>query len=52
MKYSYFLFAATVSAAAVHPKPRPHRPIPDADGKYTLEAPGIKAQVITFLHCP
>jgi aldose 1-epimerase len=46
MKYSVLAFAASVSAAALGP----HRGIkPDADGRYTLEAPGIRAQVIHSL---
>lgn len=38
---SIVLFAAAASAASI-PK---HVPTPDADGKYTITAPGIKAQV-------
>ncbi|KAF2280216.1 aldose 1-epimeras-like protein [Westerdykella ornata] len=44
MKYSHILFAGLASAAAVK-KPVPK---PDADGKYTLEAEGIKAQFIPY----
>ncbi|PVH98677.1 aldose 1-epimerase [Periconia macrospinosa] len=44
MRYSFVLFAAAV-AAALPPGPKPK---PDADGKYTLTAPGIKAQFIPY----
>jgi hypothetical protein len=53
MRPSIFFFAASATAAAVagpgRPK-HPSRPGPDADGKYTLEAPGIKAQVLSPSH--
>jgi hypothetical protein len=41
MKYALSLFVATAAAAAV-PKDIVE---PGPDGRYTLEAPGIKAQV-------
>lgn len=41
-KLFFFLFTASFSVAS--PK-RPSVPKPDADGKYTLEADGIRAQV-------
>lgn len=46
MKYSLCLFAAAASAASIGRAPKP-----DAEGKYTLEAPGIKAQVLSFSYC-
>jgi len=46
MKYSLFLFAAAASAAVLGKKV----PAPDADGRYTLEAPGIRAQVFINSH--
>jgi len=44
MKYLACLFTATVSAATLGKKVPP----PDADGRYTLEAPGIRAQFIPY----
>jgi len=43
MKLSCALFVAAASAAAIRPKAKP-----DADGRYTLEAEGIKAQFIPY----
>ncbi|KAF2473391.1 aldose 1-epimerase [Lindgomyces ingoldianus] len=45
MKYHSFLFAASAAAVAVH---HGKVPPPDADGRYTLEAPGIRAQFIPY----
>ncbi|KAF2111647.1 aldose 1-epimerase [Lophiotrema nucula] len=45
MRYSSFLLAATASASGIR---HGRVPAPDADGKYTLEAPGIKAQFIPY----
>ena len=45
MRYLSALFAASaVRSALAHPG-APH---PDAQGRYTLEAPGIKAQFIPY----
>ncbi|KAF2191139.1 aldose 1-epimerase [Zopfia rhizophila CBS 207.26] len=44
MRYPYYLFTASVAAAAIRGK----APRPDADGRYTLEAPGIRAQFIPY----
>ncbi|KAF2748029.1 aldose 1-epimerase [Sporormia fimetaria CBS 119925] len=43
MRFPYYLLAASASAAVIKPEPKP-----DADGRYTLEAPGIKAQFIPY----
>ncbi|KAF2645116.1 aldose 1-epimeras-like protein [Massarina eburnea CBS 473.64] len=43
MKTSFALFAVLASAAEVLKKPTP-----DADGKFTITAPGIKAQFIPY----
>ncbi|KAJ4305190.1 hypothetical protein N0V90_000721 [Kalmusia sp. IMI 367209] len=48
MKYSCALLAVAASAAAFPGSHKPTKPKPDADGKYTLEAPGIKAQFIPY----
>lgn len=48
MKYSFVLLAAAVAAALPS---GPKAPKPDADGRYTLTAPGIKAQVFPRLVC-
>lgn len=45
MKYSLCLFAISALAAAYPGKV----PAPGPDGRYTLEAPGIRAQVLTIL---
>ena len=44
MRYSLGLFAASAAAAAVRGVPAP-----GPDGKYTLEAEGIKAKVCDIL---
>lgn len=49
MKYTCVLLAIAASATA-HPggyKPKPQIK-PDADGRYTLTAPGIRAQFIPY----
>lgn len=43
MKYSSVFFATAASAAAIQKAPQP-----DADGRYTLTAPGIRAQFIPY----
>jgi hypothetical protein len=43
MKYSSALFVAAASAAAIG-----QAPMPDAEGRYTLTAPGIRAQFIPY----
>jgi aldose 1-epimerase len=43
MKFSCALFVAAASAAAFRPVPKP-----DAEGRYTLTAPGIRAQFIPY----
>ncbi|ORY14300.1 aldose 1-epimeras-like protein [Clohesyomyces aquaticus] len=50
MKYSCYLFAASAAAAAIQGKVPAHGkvPAPGPDGKYTLEAPGIRAQFIPY----
>jgi hypothetical protein len=45
MKYSLCLLAVSALAAAYPGKV----PAPGPDGRYTLEAPGIRAQVFTIL---
>jgi hypothetical protein len=45
MKYSLCLLAVSALAAAYPGKV----PAPGPDGRYTLEAPGIRAQVLTIL---
>ncbi|KAF2006832.1 galactose mutarotase-like protein [Amniculicola lignicola CBS 123094] len=43
MRYHFALFAASAAAVAIGKDPKP-----DADGKYTLEAEGIRAQFIPY----
>ncbi|KAF2204821.1 aldose 1-epimerase [Delitschia confertaspora ATCC 74209] len=45
MKYSASLFVASAVAVAARPK---DAPTPGPDGRYTLEAPGIRAQFIPY----
>lgn len=49
MKYTCAILAIAASAAAQpgSSKPKP-LPLPDKDGRYTLTAPGIKAQFIPY----
>jgi aldose 1-epimerase len=43
MKYFCALLVAAASAAAIR-----QAPVPDAEGRYTLTAPGIRAQFIPY----
>lgn len=46
MRFSIFFLAAASASAIQTPSKKP--PPPDADGRYTLTAPGIKAQFIPY----
>jgi hypothetical protein len=45
MRFSLFLIAAVADAAAVSRSCEAEVPGPDEDGRYTISAEGIKAQV-------
>jgi hypothetical protein len=47
MKFSLPLLAAVAEAAVMARGPGCDVPAPDKDGRYTISAPGIKAQVCT-----